>query len=79
MKTITISDIKIREIHFARDGDSYVMNVLYAQTDADGNEYNSKWSDPIKGNKLPNGIEAILENVFTRLSTKILKDEGITM
>ncbi len=77
MKTITLTEIAIKEIHLARDGTSYVISVLYAQTDANGKEYESRWSDPIKGAELPDGIDLSIEKVFTKVSAKIKLFENI--
>lgn len=77
MKTIQLTDIAIKEIRLARDGASYVISVLYAQTDAAGNEYNQQWSDPIKGVDLPSGIETFLEKIFTKIGNKMRLFEGV--
>lgn len=77
MKTIQLTDIDIKEIRLARDGASYVISVLYAQTDDAGNEYRQQWSDPIKGDDLPSGIETFFEKVFTKVGDKIRILEGV--
>lgn len=76
-KTISLTAIKIKEIRLIPDGASFVISVLYAQTDVDGKEYQTQWSDPIKGADLPDGIETSIEKVFTKVGDKMKLFEGV--
>jgi hypothetical protein len=77
MKTISLTAIKVKEIRLIPDDASFVISVLYAQTDADGKEYQMQWSDPIKGTDLPDGIEASIVKVFEKVENKMKLFEGV--
>lgn len=76
MKTITLTDIVVKEIQFTKTGSEYIINVLYASKDAQGNEYRQQWM-VLKTDTLPSGIDTFLDGVFTRVKNKILQMEGI--
>ena len=69
--------MNVKEIRMSRHKDSFVVSILYSQIDDSGNEFDSKWSDPIKGDNLPPGIAPFLEGVFTRISSRIRQIESL--
>jgi len=77
-KTITIEDVIVKEanIAFVESGvpgavtQKYVMNILYAQVDSDGNEYPMGW-EPITEEDVASDIAKDIEKVLKHAKDKV--------
>lgn len=76
-KTITITDVIIKEVQIAQVDGEWVMNVLYAQVDDEGNEYPRGW-EPIKGGRITTAIIQRLERVMESAKNEVKTREQLS-